>query len=55
MNGKELKDLRKKAGLTQTELAEKIGTHKQVISRWENGKSSISNPYERLIRLELSK
>lgn len=49
MTGQELKELRKKAGLTQTELANKIGTYKQVISNWENGRSNISKPYQKLI------
>lgn len=53
MTGQELKELRKKAGLTQTELANKISTHKQVISRWENNKSNISKPYEQLIKIVL--
>ncbi len=32
-----LKELRKKAGLTQEELAELIDVHLNTISRWENG------------------
>ena len=36
-----LKDERKRAGLTQEELAEKIGTKKTYISRLENGKADI--------------
>ena len=36
-----LKEERKRAGLTQEELAEKIGTKKTYISRLENGKSDI--------------
>lgn len=36
-----LKEERKRAGLTQQELAEKIGTKKTYISRLENGKSDI--------------
>ena len=53
MTAEELKTLRTKAGLTQTELAEKIGTHKQVISAWENGRSNISKPYVQLLLLAL--
>ena len=36
-----LKEERKRAGLTQEELAEKIGTKKTSISRLENGKADI--------------
>lgn len=36
-----LKEERKRAGLTQKELAEKIGTKKTYISRLENGKADI--------------
>ena len=36
-----LKEERKRAGLTQEELAEKIGTKKTYISRLENGKANI--------------
>lgn len=36
-----LKEERKKAGLTQEELAARIGTKKSYISRIENGKSDV--------------
>ena len=36
-----LKEERKRAGLTQEELAEKIGTKKTYISRLENGKADL--------------
>ena len=36
-----LKEERKRAGLTQEELAEKIGTKKTYISRVENGKVDV--------------
>ncbi len=34
--GERLKQLRKKAGLTQTELADLVGVHETTIRRWEN-------------------
>ncbi|MGI6223088.1 MAG: helix-turn-helix domain-containing protein [Prevotella sp.] len=36
-----LKDERKKAGLTQEQLAERIGTKKSYISKIENGKADV--------------
>ena len=36
-----LKEERRKAGLTQQELAERIGTKKTYISRLENGKADV--------------
>ncbi|MBQ0081544.1 MAG: helix-turn-helix transcriptional regulator [Alistipes sp.] len=39
--GEQLKDERLKAGLTQEELAEKIGTRKSFISRVEKGRADI--------------
>lgn len=38
---KTLKEERKRAGLTQQELADRIGTKKTYISRLENGKADI--------------
>jgi len=35
--GKQIANLRKKKGLTQEELAEKLGISSQAISKWENG------------------
>lgn len=39
-----LKEERLKAGLTQEQLAEKIGTNKSYISRIENGKCDVRLP-----------
>lgn len=35
--GERIKELRQKAGLTQAELAEKLGFQPQTVSNWENG------------------
>ena len=37
--GERIKELRQKAGLTQAELAEKLGFQPQTVSNWENGKT----------------
>ena len=38
--GKKIMNLRKKSGLSQEELAEKIGVARQTISKWELGETS---------------
>jgi len=54
--GEMLKDERKKAKLTQEELAEKSGTKKSYISRIESGKSDIQiSTFSRIIELGLKK
>lgn len=52
MTGQELKELRLKAGLTQTELGQKIGVAYTKISQWENGKHKISKAYLRYLKVE---
>jgi transcriptional regulator with XRE-family HTH domain len=38
MTGQELKNWRKKWGITQIELARLLGTYQETISRWERDK-----------------
>ena len=38
--GKKIMELRKKNGLSQEELAEKVGVARQTISKWELGETS---------------
>ena len=52
MNGDGIKELRKKLGLTQQELADKIGVARVTIARWETGQKKPSNLAKRqLVRL----
>ena len=44
MNGTELKRRRDNLNLSQTVLAQKLGTTQNTISRWENGTIEIQNP-----------
>lgn len=37
--GDRIEDLRKKQGMTQEQLAQKIGATRQAVSKWESGKS----------------
>lgn len=48
MDGKILASERVKAGLTQTELAEKLGVSGQSVSLWEQGRAKPS--IERLVQ-----
>ena len=40
--GKQMKAIRKDKGLTQEQLAEKIGIHPTYVGKIENGKSNLS-------------
>ena len=40
-----LKSVRKGKGISQSQLAEKIGTDQRIVSRWENGKQT-PKPYQ---------
>jgi predicted transcriptional regulator len=42
MHGKELKLWRKKWGITQVDLARRLGTYQVTIARWETGARKIS-------------
>lgn len=48
-----IKEARKKAGLTQTQLAEMIGTKKEGVSRMESGKTEVEIPTLRKIATAL--
>jgi transcriptional regulator with XRE-family HTH domain len=41
MTGEDLKNWRKKWGITQGELAQLLGTYQETISRWERDKRGI--------------
>ncbi len=51
MQGKELLEIRKRLGLTQVQLAERIGVTGNTLARWERNELPISEPISRLIRL----
>jgi len=47
----EVKRLRQKLGLTQAELAYKLGVTVSCVANWETGRRKISTPAARLLRL----
>ncbi len=49
--GEKLKELRKKHGLKQQEVADGIGSARERISQWENAKHPISKSYQKLLSL----
>jgi transcriptional regulator with XRE-family HTH domain len=51
MTPREAKRLRKKLGLTQVELARKLGLHPMTISKWERGAEPIMKQTALVLRL----
>jgi transcriptional regulator with XRE-family HTH domain len=51
MNGKELRGIRRRLGLSGRQLGEIIGVTQNTIARWERGEVSIGQPAARLIRI----
>jgi DNA-binding XRE family transcriptional regulator len=50
VTGNELKEIRKRLGLTQPELADRIGVHWNTLARWERDEVPIRESMSRLIR-----
>lgn len=49
MTPAELKRLRARLGLTQAQLAERLGVDRNTVTRWEMGLRKISEPVSRLL------
>ena len=54
MTGAELRRVRQNLGLTQVELAQKLGTTSTSVARWERDEVGIGEPVARLIRFVAS-
>ena len=50
MTGSELRRIRKRLGLTQVQLAERLGVTGNTVARQERGEVRITEPVARLIR-----
>jgi DNA-binding XRE family transcriptional regulator len=51
MKGQELRDHRARLGVTQAQLADRLGVTANALARWERGERRISEPVARLVRL----
>lgn len=51
MKGAELRQHRMRLGLTQKEMAERIGVHSNSLARMERDEMTISEPVARLVSL----
>ncbi len=49
MTGTELRNLRQQMQLTQQELADRIGVHKNTVARWERDELSMRSSMARLL------
>ena len=47
----DLRAERIRRGLTQADVAEALGVHRQTVNRWERGKLGIHPAQEKLIRM----
>ena len=54
MSGAELRRIRQRLGLTQTQLAEQLGTTERTVSRWEQGHVGIGESVARLTQFVAS-
>ena len=51
MNGEGVRRLRKRLGLTQSALAERLGVHVVTVRKWEAGMQNVGAAYAKLLRL----
>lgn len=51
MNAATLAKIRAAAGLTQAELAEKLGVHLRTVQKWEGAERSIPEPIVKLLAI----
>ena len=51
MTGREVKRIRRRLGVTQSELAVKVGVRSNTVARWERGELGIRESAVRLLRV----
>jgi DNA-binding transcriptional regulator YiaG len=55
MKGQELRHHRARLGVTQAQLADRLGVTANALARWERGERRISEPVARLVTLLVSR
>jgi len=55
MTGKQLRDIRKRLGWTQAQIAEAVGVTSNTVARWERDEVGIGEPIARLIQTVIAK
>lgn len=53
MTGQELREIRESWGFSQSQLAKRLGIHRQTLSKWERGAQPIDHPD--MLRLSLER
>jgi DNA-binding transcriptional regulator YiaG len=51
MTSADVQRLRRRLGVTQVELAARLGVHPLTVSRWERGQVRVTEPMARLLKL----
>jgi DNA-binding transcriptional regulator YiaG len=51
MTGPQLRKIRDTLGLTQRQLADRLGVHWNSVARWERDEVRIAEPVARLVRM----
>jgi transcriptional regulator with XRE-family HTH domain len=51
MKAKELREIRKRLGWSQRQIAEAVGVTTNSVARWERGEMAIGEPSARLLRM----
>ena len=51
MKEREVRVIRKRLGISQRELGERLGVAQNTVARWERGEAAITEPIARLLRI----
>jgi transcriptional regulator with XRE-family HTH domain len=51
MRGREVRAIRKRLGISQRALGDRLGVAQNTVARWERGEANVTEPIARLIRI----